>query len=128
MAGRFDGQEVIMGSPEATGRYSGATWPVDDGGMGTDHPWGGTGSEVMTGGADADVFVWRLGTGADSIANFDPAGDVISAEGFGITPIQRVRSARQSGDDAVFDLEDGDVLTLVDRGLLDQRPDDFLLV
>lgn len=62
------------------------------------------------------------------IADFELSSDVIGLEGFGITPIQGVRSARQPGDDAVFDLGDGDVLTLTDTRLPDLRPDDFLLV
>jgi Ca2+-binding RTX toxin-like protein len=91
LADQFAGQDVIMGSPEATGIYADATWPVDDAGAfalvgtardefilglggddeltglgGADLLDGGAGNDMLDGGAGMDYL--HGGTGADMMA------------------------------------------------------------
>jgi Ca2+-binding RTX toxin-like protein len=59
------------------------------GGAGNDTITGGAGNDVMTGGAGNDVFKFALGSGADTIADFDadPTGgqDLLDVSARGIT-------------------------------------------
>lgn len=91
------------------------------GGNGDDRLDGGAGQDVLEGGRGNDRFVFAPGGGRDVVADFGKGGDLLdfTAYGFGSTA-ELLERARAVGDDLVFDLGDGDTVTLLGQaGLSD---------
>lgn len=79
-----DGNDQLWGDAGFDWLFGGAgndlLWGGDqgdvlDGGAGDDRLDGGTGNDTLTGGPGADAFEFRVGSGADIIADFDVAAD-----------------------------------------------------
>ncbi|AZY92938.1 MULTISPECIES: family 16 glycosylhydrolase [Paracoccus] len=84
-----------------------------DGGAGNDSLNGGAGRDQLWGGAGADVFVFGHGAGRDAVMDFQDDIDTIRMIDFGIASLAQARDhAAQIGANVVFDLGDGDVLTV----------------
>ncbi len=102
------------------------------GGAGDDLLNGGTGNDTMTGGTGQDIFQFEKYGGRDIITDMvagPGAGDKIQLLGFGaeFNTFARLMSvATQHGSDVVFDLGNGDSLTLENTNIADLVADDFL--
>jgi Ca2+-binding RTX toxin-like protein len=84
-----------------------------DGGAGNDSLNGGAGRDQLWGGAGVDVFVFGHGAGRDAVMDFQDDIDTIRMVDFGIASLAQARDhAAQIGANVVFDLGDGDVLTV----------------
>ena len=93
----------------------------------------GSGDDVLTGGAGEDTFVYGIGDGNDTVANFTAGKDKIDLSAysdyvgsFWDLPLQQV------GDDVVIDFTGGDIpgagtLTLRGVSLADLGENDFIL-
>lgn len=82
------------------------------GGPGRDFLVGGPGRDTLTGGPDSDTFVFRLGTGVDTVADLS-GDDRLDLRDFGFASHQAALDAfRQVGRNAVLDLGHGDKVIL----------------
>jgi Ca2+-binding RTX toxin-like protein len=89
---------------------------------------GGTGNDILTGGADGDIFDFEIGFGSDVITDFE-ASDVIRLSlGPSFDTFDGVVSAgAQVGDDLVFDFGQGDRLILQHATMSELSANGFLL-
>lgn len=79
-----DGNDWLYGDGrETTATVTGAADKLY-GGDGPDHLIGGGGNDLLTGGADADWFVFAPGSGADEISDFTSGADHIDLSAFDI--------------------------------------------
>jgi Ca2+-binding RTX toxin-like protein len=90
-----------------------------NGGEGKDILNGGAGSDILTGGTGADTFIFRHGSGADTITDIQVSGkdhDILDLSGFkALHSVADLEShITLSGFDTVIDLGNGDTLTLKD--------------
>jgi len=90
-----------------------------NGGEGKDTLFGGAGQDVLTGGTGADTFIFKTGSGADTITDFTVGGkdyDVLDLSAFkdihSLADLQAHMTL--SGFDTVINLGNGDTLTLTD--------------
>lgn len=82
---------------------------------GADRLHGGSGRDTLGGGNGNDTFLFREGDENDLIVDFEDNADTIRLLDFGISNFTQARNhAVQDGDDVVFDLGGGDVLTVRD--------------
>ena len=91
---------------------------------------GGAGADVMRGGADADEFVFDVGTGRDKIVDFEPGIDTISLNGFDLATFQDVLDATtQLSDSVIINFDDANVdrVRLVGIDKDDLSEGDFVL-
>ena len=121
------GADVIDASALAAGQIA----LTINGGAGDDRIVGSGGSDLLDGGADDDTFVFRPGSGADTIAGFVAGAntdDRISLKGFaGINDFAAVLTlATQVGADTVLDFGGGNTITLQNVTRADLDADDFL--
>jgi serralysin len=101
------------------------------GGSGNDVIDGGPGSDQLNGGGGADLFVYRPGSGADVVNDFNPfMGDRIDLTGFpDLNRMSQIRGlAQQNGPDTVLNFGNGDTLTLRNTTASDLTAEDFVLV
>jgi Ca2+-binding RTX toxin-like protein len=96
------------------------------GGQGFDSLIGGRGNDLLKGGTGADLFVFRADFDRDVVLDFQNDVDTIQLRDFGISSFAQARThATQQGADVVFNLGDGDVLTI--RGAtIGQLADDMI--
>ena len=96
------------------------------GGQGFDSLIGGRGNDLLKGGTGADLFVFRADFDRDVVLDFQNNVDTIQLRDFGISSFAQARAhATQQGADVVFNLGDGDVLTI--RGAtIGQLADDMI--
>lgn len=76
------------------------------GGPGADTVSGGLGDDTLNGGAGADIFIYRVGDGNDTIVAFEPQADrlvIVGASGVSLT---------SDGSVTVVSLADGGQITL----------------
>ncbi len=78
----------------------------------------------------ADTFVFRPGSGQDSITGFEGAnGDVVDLRGFGLANLAALAPyVSQAGADTVITLNGADILTLKNVNAAMLAADDFMLV
>jgi Ca2+-binding RTX toxin-like protein len=109
------GDDTLNGTITADTIYGNAGSDILKGNAGNDRIDGGAGKDTLTGGAGRDVFVYALGGGADTIADFSHAdGDTLDLSAIaGLSGLAGVLShATQVGSDTVIDFGAGDSLTL----------------
>ncbi|MEM8789166.1 MAG: M10 family metallopeptidase [Pseudomonadota bacterium] len=88
------------------------------GGTGADLLRGGQGSDTMWGGADADRFMFRKTWDNDKVMDFEDDIDVLLLKGFGFgNAAQALDTARQAGDNVIFEFGDNDMLTVRNTSL-----------
>ncbi len=89
---------------------------------------GGAGDDILTGGAGADTFVFELGTGFDTITDFQNGIDRIDVGDFGpdFDVLGAVNGAQQDGDDTVITLSEQDSVRLANFDLQQLSDDDFV--
>ena len=85
--------------------------------------------DVLTGGSDADTFVFENGTREDDVTDFEDGVDQLDVSAFFDDAADAVAAARQDGADTVIELDlgAGDSVRLVgvDLGQIDET--DFLV-
>ena len=85
------------------------------GGQGLDRLDGGGQNDRLAGGSGADVFLFRPGSGRDTVADFRDDVDAISLRDFGFADVaEALEAASNRGGDVVFALGHGDRLTVAD--------------
>ena len=85
-----------------------------DGGGGKDILIGSSGNDEMTGGADADIFVFKPSASADTVTDFSGQGgdgDLIALDGFTFASFADVQDRIEE-----IDLGDGQFATLIELG------------
>lgn len=84
------------------------------GDSGMDRLNGGRGDDALTGGADADTFIFSTHAGKDVITDFEDGMDLINLQSYdGMDAFADLKGQfKQSGNDLVITLLDGDQLTL----------------
>lgn len=78
------------------------------GSIGSDTITGGAGNDTLEGGADNDTFVFGNNAGADTITDFDTAGDTIQFSGTGLN--FAALSISYTGGDATIDYGTGTIV------------------
>lgn len=100
------------------------------GGAGEDRLDGGTGNDILTGGSSADLFHFHKGYGADTITDFTKGEDVIDLSGFaGVNAYADLLfngKSTISGDNLIFNLGNGDMLTIIDGKFIAFAESDFI--
>ena len=114
------GDDVFDG---ADGRVNGTI----DGGEGSDTITSGDGDNVLTGGSEADTFVFVDGTDEDSVTDFEDGSDLLDVSAFFNDAADAVAAARQDGADTVIDLDSNDSVRLVGVDLAQVDETDFLV-
>ena len=102
-------------------------------GGGNDVLDGGAGNDWLYGGNDNDTFVFRAGSGLDTVTDFGQAGDhdVIRFEGGPFASFDALAASgamTQSGADVIIALNAADQITLSNVTLSDLDAGDFLFV
>ena len=93
-----------------------------DGGDGNDRVRGDQGDDTLTGGAGRDRFTFDLRGGHDTITDFTHGEDRLDFTNFDFLDVATLLSkATQEGNDVVFTLDGGEMVTLqgVTLGMLD---------
>lgn len=86
---------------------------VLNGGNGNDTLVGGQGNDDLTGGNGADVFVFNVGDGADTVRDFSVAQDQLDLRALGIdSASELVPHASNSGANLVLNFGSGNTVTL----------------
>ena len=82
---------------------------------GDDRLWGRGGADTLFGGEGADTFVFKPGSGADRVMDFQDNIDTLAITGFGSanTVAKAMAFATESGGNVVFQLTTGDSLTVL---------------
>ena len=97
------------------------------GGRGNDTINGGTGNDILTGNAGSDTFVFREGSGFDTITDFSSGRDRIDLSDFDYDNFNDLNLVEQNGNTFVFiDAETSIELTGIDSAS-DLSADDFIL-
>ena len=123
-----DGNDVIRGGLGADVLSGGVGNDAIYGEQGQDLLDGGQGDDTLIGGQGADFFVFRPGNGQDVIEDFEVGIDRIAFYDLGLDTVQDLLLlAQEVGQDVVFDLTDGDVLTLQGAQLTEIEQDTLLL-
>jgi len=92
-----DGADTVNGGDGNDTIYGEAGNDTLNGGVGNDTLVGGAGNDTMQGGNGADVYVYNLGDGNDTINNQDTTGDRVKdklkfGEGIGVEDVEISRS------------------------------------
>ncbi len=122
------GNDVIEGGRGDDNINGGAGDDLVCAGSGDDMINGGTGNDRLEGGSGDDIFVFEMGTGQDTVLDFDSGRDELDLTDFGFTSFADVQAAaEEDGDDLVIDLGNGDSVTLVGVSEADLSQDDVVL-
>ncbi|KAA0682331.1 calcium-binding protein [Roseomonas genomospecies 6] len=113
LLGGGSGDDLIDGGADADTLFGDAGNDTLFGGDGNDHLNGGAGDDWLIGGAGQDVFFFGIGSGHDTVFDFNPVEDTLSFAG--VTVAQLIAGARVSGANTVFSLSDGSTLTVMGR-------------
>lgn len=98
-------------------------------GKGNDILRGGDGNDRMTGGADADTFVFAGSINADVITDFETGVDKIDFTDYGpISDADATAIASQAGNHVVLDLGSNGQVTLLNTDIGDLSLDDFIYI
>jgi Ca2+-binding RTX toxin-like protein len=101
------GNDTLVGDFGDGGGFLGGD-DILDGGEGDDTLEGGTGSDSLTGGIGGDLFVFRPGSGTDTIADFNFAdGDRIDASDYGISSVADLDDFEFDGSDTIITFAPG---------------------
>lgn len=127
--------DIFMGIENLQGSGFGDALSGNDGantiwGMnGDDRLWGRGGADVLFGGDGADVFVFKRGSGADRVMDFQDDIDTLSLTGFaGVTSVDIALSrATEISGNVVFQLNATDSLTVLNTTKL-ALADDLIFV
>jgi VCBS repeat-containing protein len=84
--------------------------------LGDDIINGGAGDDILRGEAGADTFVFEVGTGNDTVIDYNDAEDLLDFTSFGVA--DAMQNAMQVGDDVVFTFGT-DTITIEDAVLAD---------
>ena len=84
------GRDRMMGHNGDDVLYGGAGRDVLNGGRGDDRLVGGADNDTMRGDAGSDTFVFALGSGRDTVRDFDYTTDRLELAGFGLTDTAQV--------------------------------------
>jgi Ca2+-binding RTX toxin-like protein len=97
---------------------------------GIDYLFGGLGNDAMTGGTEADVFVFEAGFGADTITDFWAGAtrtDRIWLKGVGFDDFNDVlASATDSAEGAVINIAGHGTIALAGVSIAQLHADDFI--
>ncbi len=90
---------------------------------------GGAGNDTLTAGDETDTFVFDLGTGSDTVANYDTDEDLLDVGAFFGSQAAALAAARQDGGDTVIDLDTGagDEVRLIGVDVGDLQTDNFII-
>lgn len=90
---------------------------------------GGSGDDILSGGAARDTFVFAAGHGTARITDFEDGTDIIDLAAFGFTDADAAKIfAMQAGSDVVFTFAPGNALTIGNITLTQLTDSDFILV
>jgi len=97
------------------------------GGPGRDLLFGGAGHDELDGGEGNDKFLFRKGTGVDTIEQLG-AGDRVDVRDFHFASFQALmNSAKKVGDDVAIDLGSGDKIVIKDASISDLHAEQFII-
>ncbi len=90
---------------------------------------GGAGNDTLNAGDETDTFVFDLGTGSDTVANYDTAEDLLDVGAFFGSQADALAAVRQDGADTVIDLDTGagDEVRLIGVDVGDLQADNFII-
>ena len=125
----FVSVENLEGSAFGDGLYGSAGANVLSGMGGDDRLWGRSGADTLFGGEGADVFVFKPGSGADRVMDFQDNIDTLAIIGFGAanTVTKALGLATEIGGNVVFQLATGDSFTVTNTTKL-ALADDLIFV
>ncbi len=99
-------------------------------GSGNDTITGGAGDDTLVGGGGDDLFVFGIGAGHDTVADFaggTASGDQLKIVGFAVdTYAEALAAATQRGSDTVITLDQNTSITLTDVSVGSLHQHDFL--
>ncbi len=122
------GNDVIEGGRGDDNINGGAGNDLVCAGSGDDIINGGTGNDRLEGGSGEDIFVFEMGTGQDTVLDFDSGRDELDLTDFGFASFADVEAAaEEDGDDLVIDLGNGDSVTLVGVSEAELSQDDVAI-
>lgn len=121
--------DILVGGAGANSLQGGGGDDLLRGGGGDDVLNGGAGDDVLHGQQNADAFVLRLGSGVDTIADFEVGVDVIDISAYGFADFNAVLAATTDvGGRAQISLNGAqDILRLTSVVKADLIADDFML-
>src|SRR4029450_1777069 len=97
------------------------------GGLGRDLVLGGSGHDKLDGGQGNDKFLFRQGTGIDTIEHLG-AGDRVDVRDFHLASFQAlIDAAKQVGHDVMINLDGGDKIVIEHASLSDLHPEQFII-
>lgn len=97
-----------------------------DGGDGNDRLRGDHGDDTLTGGTGFDRFKFDFQGGHDTVTDFTDGQDMLDFSNFGFDSVATLLSkAAQVGDDVVFTLDGGEIITLQNVSMATLGVDDF---
>ena len=103
-----------------------------NGGDGRDRLRGDHGDDTLTGGADRDRFKFDLQGGHDTVTDYEDEVDVLDFTNFAIAPTDTqsafevlMAHAEQVGDDVVFTMDTGEMMTIQNTLITDFDAGDF---
>ena len=124
VSGSWAVNDTISGFENAIGSATGND--VISGTSGANILEGQGGNDTLTGGADADAFVFNLGDNSDTIADFEDGVDMIDLSATGLSFADLVITTVASGS-TIVDYGSGDQIELLSTaGQIDQS--DFVFV
>ncbi len=132
-----DGDDVVLGGEgDDTVKGNGGEDDVrggagDDtlyGNSDADMLWGGSGDDSLYGGAGGDVFVFGVGDEADTVEDFGNGDSLLFFGGVYATAAEAHAAAVETALGLVFDLGNGDVLTVEDEDKASLTVDDIAIL
>ncbi|MEL6493545.1 MAG: calcium-binding protein [Cyanobacteria bacterium J06623_7] len=86
---------------------------------------GGAGDDLLTGGSGLNIYSFELGSGQDTITDFQTSQDVLDLGAYFDSTSDVLGSATQVGSDALIDLGNDNSITLNDVAIGDLSADNF---
>ncbi len=120
------GDDLLSGGSDSDLLFGGSGDDNVKGGGGIDRLTSGSGDDKMTGGTGVDTFVYVKGDDLDTITDFKNNTDRLTFEGFA-NPGNVFSIATQVGSDVVFNMGNGDILT-VQNITVNQLSDDIFII
>ena len=119
--------DTLTGNSGANLLIGGAGNDFLRGSAGNDTLDGGIGDDELNGGSGSDIFIYRAGSGNDTVVNFSNNADTLDFSSFGFASVAAAQAnATQVGSDVVYDFGGGDTLTVEGRTIA-ELDDDIII-